>query len=398
MLLALTAPTDKAANLMADLGIQVYDANGKTRDFRDILGNLETAFKGMSEQDRNAAMKDIFGTDAIRAANILLDEGVAGWDKFTKEMADAPTVMDMSKAKLNTLGGAIEQFKGSLETLQILIGEKFLPVLTAMGLAGVNALNWILDGSALSALQKLGKALLDLIPQTYVTAMKTSFLDIVTTVRDGAEDILNGFKRLASWISDNWAAIWDKVGPVVMAALELVGDDIKNVFGVIEGTVKLIMGILTLDWQEAWDGAVKVLSSAKDLLVDHATNMGKLVIAALELLRDGAVAAFKAIWDFAGEPVEVVEHFAGQLPARLTARLLGFPEKMAERQMSEATTYEHAVGRKNTERKNVCITRVRETSTANSSDRPKVTGTMMAAKTRNVHKLSRNAGSRSISR
>jgi cytochrome P450 family 142 subfamily A polypeptide 1 len=30
---------------------------------------------------------------------------------------------------------------------------------------------------------------------------------------------------------------------------------------------------------------------------------------------------------FTGEPVEVVEHFAGQLPARLTARLLGFPEE-----------------------------------------------------------------------
>ena len=30
---------------------------------------------------------------------------------------------------------------------------------------------------------------------------------------------------------------------------------------------------------------------------------------------------------FTGEPVEVVQHFSGQLPARLTARLLGFPEE-----------------------------------------------------------------------
>ena len=65
--------------------------------------------------------------------------------------------------------------------------------------------------------------------------------------------------------------------------------------------------------------------------------------------------------------------------------------------MSAATTYEHAVGRKKTDRKNVCATVVRATSTAVASDSANVVGTMNAANTMNVHRLSRKFGSLSMS-
>lgn len=144
MLLSLAAPTDKARGLMDQLGIKVYDTEGKMLPFREVLGSLQTAFAGMDEESRNAFSKDIFGSDAIRASNILLKEGVEGWDKFGAAMGKAPTVADMSKARLATLNGQMEQLKGSLETGAIMLGEKFLPSLTKLAAAGVSGLNWLL--------------------------------------------------------------------------------------------------------------------------------------------------------------------------------------------------------------------------------------------------------------
>src|SRR6476620_7041407 len=81
---------------------------------------------------------------------------------------------------------------------------------------------------------------------------------------------------------------------------------------------------------------------------------------------------------------------------------LASPERMPLKidifQTRAATTYEQAVGRKNTDRKNACMTRVRATSSAAPSESTNVVGTMKTANARNVSRLLRNAGSRSMSR
>ncbi len=73
------------------------------------------------------------------------------------------------------------------------------------------------------------------------------------------------------------------------------------------------------------------------------------------------------------------------------------PEKIDIFHTSDATTYEHAVGRKNTDRKNGWNHRARWTSSASPRDRANVVGTMNAAKTTKVSMLERNAGSDSMS-
>ena len=74
------------------------------------------------------------------------------------------------------------------------------------------------------------------------------------------------------------------------------------------------------------------------------------------------------------------------------------PAKIDIFQMRAATTYEQAVGRKKTERKKACMTRVRATRIAVSSESAKVVGTMKSAKTMKVPRLERKDSSRSMSR
>ena len=81
-------------------------------------------------------------------------------------------------------------------------------------------------------------------------------------------------------------------------------------------------------------------------------------------------------------------------PSTVLARPKRTPLKIDSFQISEATTYEHAVGRKNTERKKARAKRIRFTSSARPSDSAKVSGTMKTAKTVKVPRLARNGPGR----
>lgn len=129
MLLSLTAPSDTAAKVLKSIGVSAFNTNGSMKDFRDILGDLEGAMAGLNDQERSGALKAIFGTDAIRAANILLKEGVAGWDAFTEQMRLAPSVTDQASTRMNTLTGTIDMLKASLGNLLILGGTPFIGML-----------------------------------------------------------------------------------------------------------------------------------------------------------------------------------------------------------------------------------------------------------------------------
>src|SRR5690349_18149447 len=73
------------------------------------------------------------------------------------------------------------------------------------------------------------------------------------------------------------------------------------------------------------------------------------------------------------------------------------PEKIDIFHTRDATTYEQAVGRKKTDRKNGWNQRARWTSSASPKDSANVVGTMNAANTTKVSMLERNAGSDSMS-
>src|SRR5258708_20774005 len=73
------------------------------------------------------------------------------------------------------------------------------------------------------------------------------------------------------------------------------------------------------------------------------------------------------------------------------------PLKMDSLHTSEATTYEQAVGRKNTERKKVRRILARRTSSARPRARAKVSGTMKAANSVKVIRLLTNGPPRSRS-
>jgi TP901 family phage tail tape measure protein len=142
MLLQLANPAEKTQNLMKRLGINAYDASGAFVGITNLAGQLQTKLGGLTQAQRDAALAQIFGTDAIRAANVLYKQGTAGIQGWIDKTNDAGYAAETARIKTDNLAGDIERLKGSLETLAIESGSGAnggLRVLT-------KSLNQLIDG------------------------------------------------------------------------------------------------------------------------------------------------------------------------------------------------------------------------------------------------------------
>ncbi|PEH49299.1 phage tail tape measure protein [Enterococcus faecium] len=130
-------PSSKAAiDTMQQLGLmtadgsnQFFDAQGNIKSFADVSQLLKDKLSGLTAQQQQAALKTMFGSDAVRAATIAMNEGAEGAKNMQTEISKV-TAADVAKEKLNNLKGAAESLSGSFETLQIKLGTAVLPMLT----------------------------------------------------------------------------------------------------------------------------------------------------------------------------------------------------------------------------------------------------------------------------
>ena len=123
MLLMLQAPSKKAHDTMDELGISVYDAQGQFIGAAKLAGVLRDRLGGLTQEQRNAALANIFGADAMRAANILYTIGESGVRDYTTAVDDQGAAAEVARKKTDNLSGDVERLTGSLETLAIESGS-----------------------------------------------------------------------------------------------------------------------------------------------------------------------------------------------------------------------------------------------------------------------------------
>ncbi|GIO33261.1 hypothetical protein J2TS6_44020 [Paenibacillus albilobatus] len=95
-----------------------YDEKGDLKDLDKIAGLLQDRFGKLTNEQRQFYLYQLFGSDAIRAGTILYKEGAKGVKEFEKEMSNV-TALEVAKKKMDNAAGAVEQFRGAVETLQI---------------------------------------------------------------------------------------------------------------------------------------------------------------------------------------------------------------------------------------------------------------------------------------
>lgn len=132
MLLALANPSEKAANLMKDLGIAAYDTQGNFVGIAPLAEELKSKLSDLAPAQRDAALATIFGSDAIRAANVLYQNGAAGIADWTTKVNDQGYAAETAALKTDNLKGDLERLGGALDTALIQSGEGANDVLRSL--------------------------------------------------------------------------------------------------------------------------------------------------------------------------------------------------------------------------------------------------------------------------
>lgn len=131
MLQRLSAPTDEAAAMMEELGVQTRDSDGSMLGASDMAAELSAKLGTLSSAEKDAAMQTIFGSDASRAALVMTNLGAEGLEKYVAATNDQEAAQRMANAQMGETERAMEEMKGAVETAAIQLGTALAPAVTA---------------------------------------------------------------------------------------------------------------------------------------------------------------------------------------------------------------------------------------------------------------------------
>lgn len=129
----LLKPSKSNAAAMKELGFTVEEFQSGALKLPDIIDRIKESTKGWTDAEKSSAIARAFGVEAQTGMNALINQGGDALRKLTKETENArgytkKLADELSKSSKN----GVEQFKSSLEVLQINIGQKLLPLLTPL--------------------------------------------------------------------------------------------------------------------------------------------------------------------------------------------------------------------------------------------------------------------------
>ena len=293
--------TKKVVEAWDELGISLYGADGQLKKLPQIIGELNAAMAGMSEEQRNYYIQTLAGTYGMKAMTTLLAEGTDGWNAQAKAVENAATTQQVAAERAKTWNAAMENLRSTWQDFQIAMGDALkkalLPFVQALTkfLAKITATPGLMDKivKGLVILATVGPALL-----IVGTALK--FIAGVLTALSTIASVVGFFASLVGAIFT--------LNPAVLAVIAVIGalylafktnflgirdmfavvwDAISGSFRAIKSVVETFFDFLTgkaswddvkVEWSLAWDYIVSkwegVGGKLKEIWLNSVGNIG----------------------------------------------------------------------------------------------------------------------------
>ena len=130
---ALRSTFSRVEEITNQLGIEVTNADGSMRPFRDVLIDTREAFKGMTDAEKKAYAESIAGREAMSGFLALMDTSDEDMMKYIDAIDNAAgATEEMSEKMMNNTAGAWTKFTSALDVAGKKIGNIFLPAVRAV--------------------------------------------------------------------------------------------------------------------------------------------------------------------------------------------------------------------------------------------------------------------------
>lgn len=182
MILSLSAPTDTARKAMEELGLEVFDAEGKLRPLNETFQDLNSKLGEMSDEDRINVLNTMFNKVDLKSVNALLANSGERFDELSGYIRDsAGAAEDMAETMNDNLKGKLTILGSALEGLGIEMYEEFQQPLKEAAETAIKSVD------SISASLKNGKL---------SESMQTVARGIGTIVSKAAELAINALPKL----------------------------------------------------------------------------------------------------------------------------------------------------------------------------------------------------------
>ena len=123
-------PTKQVKDAMETLGVEFYNNDGKMKSLNEIIEELQKSTNGLTDEAKNQALAQIFGTEALSGMLALVNRGPKELNKMTKsfEQCDG-AASEMAETMLDNALGSIESLMGSIESAGIAIQKSLSPII-----------------------------------------------------------------------------------------------------------------------------------------------------------------------------------------------------------------------------------------------------------------------------
>lgn len=207
VMLNLTGANEKATAKLKELGVEIFDSEGKTRSFNAIIKDLEKALDGMSDAQKTATLNTIVGKTAISGFSTLVNQGADKLNEYTKGIRNSSgATQEMADTMGDTLQGKIKLFQSAVQELQISISDKLAPALKLMVDMGTGIINQF--NGAEEKLGAFGVSLGDVSIRTQETLqpfadMRTEMNTLMMTTKSMGVTTSSTFEEMST-IAENW--------------------------------------------------------------------------------------------------------------------------------------------------------------------------------------------------
>lgn len=331
IILSLSAPTDKAAKTMKNLGLEVFDAEGNMRPLNDVFGDLNGILGSMTGQQKTEVLNELFNKVDLKSVNALLGTNVERWDELSTSIKKSKGAADaMAKTQLDNLSGDLTILKSAFEGLQIAVSDKVSPALRKFVQAGTDGISELTTAVKSGDLGNVFNTLANDFSKA-ADKMETVGGTIVDNIISGIDKYSKQFANNALYLVASWAiSIREKADKFVDAGLKLaesmanglvksgsifskaVPTIITNIAGIVTDNAPKIVTSLTNGIQKHFPKLVETALNAAVKLSEGLRNgASKLVDAGLKLIMSLADGLIKNIPTLIKTVPTIISNLAG---------------------------------------------------------------------------------------
>lgn len=271
--------SDEAAAAMERLGLQFFDAQGKIKPMRDIAENLKTGLKWLTDEQRNNALTTIFGTDAMRAAAMIAEQGAEWYDKLSTSIKNTDAAAQ-SATRLDNLAGSWEKLMGIVDVYATKLGEvinSFLrPAIDSLASWLENISTWFngLSPTMQAVILSIGSAVGIIVAFTAALGL---IMTVVGPIIAWVSAMYSVIMLLVGWVSASIWVIWSLIvamWPIgwtiaaIVAAWVLLYEAWTNNWGGMRDTVLIFMDAWTMMMTDLGSWLFDIVERTKTAVAD----------------------------------------------------------------------------------------------------------------------------------